>query len=244
MVLHVLVVEDNDYALNRNINAVLDLSKQYDVEIKVNRFTTINQELRRYIREHRIDMAFLDIEVGKFDGVDYFGGIDLAEEIRKIQPLTSIIFITSHGECVSRAVELLPVAFLSKPLNSRKLEEIFYRIIMEKSGQEQNERKNARFLEIKVNKQTFEIQEADILYMYKWERKVMIITKKKEYIVNTTLNAMYKKLVSAYFVKISRDTIVNKLEIDEVQKGTLIMSNEDKVPIPVHNYAEIISKLY
>lgn len=241
MQLHVLVVEDNNYTLNKNTNAVLNLSRQYGVEIKVKRFTTINRELEKYIREHRIDAAFLDIDVGKFDGVEHFGGIDLAAKIRKIQPFASIVFITSHGECISKAIALLPVAFLGKPLDSRKLEDIFNRIIREKLG---SERKEANFLKIKVNKQTYEIQEANILYMYKSERKVTVVTKKKNYAVNTTLNAMYEKLVSEYFVKISRDTIVNKLEIDEVQNGTLIMTNGDEVPIPTYNYTEIISKLY
>ena len=94
------------------------------------------EEVMSMIHHQEIHIALLDINlIGNKDG------IDVAEEIKKIYPNVEIIFLTAHTDSynVDRAIQLNPIAYLSKPFKRDELQ-IFFKIatkkILDKNKQE------------------------------------------------------------------------------------------------------------
>ena len=106
----ILVVDDEPILLGD----VRDTISEAIPESSVHAFRWASDALA-YAGAHRIDIAFLDIElVGG-------NGIDLAKGLLKINPRCNIIFLTSHPEFAKQAVELFCSGYIMKPLNIRKI---------------------------------------------------------------------------------------------------------------------------
>ncbi|MFR5601364.1 MAG: response regulator [Lachnospiraceae bacterium] len=68
------------------------------------------REAMDYARDHKIDVAFLDIEMGSLSG------ITLAKVLKEIQPEISIIFVTSHVQYAVEAFSIHASGYLLKPV--------------------------------------------------------------------------------------------------------------------------------
>ena len=65
----------------------------------------------------KIDIAFLDIEM---PGIN---GIQLAKELKKINPLINVIFVTAYDNYALEAYRLHASGYLSKPVSSERIKE-------------------------------------------------------------------------------------------------------------------------
>ncbi len=63
-----------------------------------------------YARNHKISIAFLDIELGNVSG------LDLCDKLIEINPTTNIIFLTSYQDYAIKAWKTAASGFLVKPL--------------------------------------------------------------------------------------------------------------------------------
>ena len=74
----------------------------------------------KYIKEcqdEKIDIAFLDIEMPGMNG------ISLAKELKKINPLVNIIFVTAYNDYALEAYKIHASGYLSKPVTAEKIKE-------------------------------------------------------------------------------------------------------------------------
>ncbi len=120
--INILIVEDEsivameieNYIQKFDYN-VVGICQSYEAVIKI-------------IKKYEIHIILLDINlIGDKDG------IDVAIEVRKIYPNIEIIFLTAHTDVynVDRAIQLSPIAYLSKPFKRDELQ-IFFKIAMKK----------------------------------------------------------------------------------------------------------------
>ena len=70
-----------------------------------------------FAKERRISIAFLDIEIGKTNG------IDLCKTLMDINPLTNVIFLTSYPDYAVEAWNTAASGFLVKPLDLKQVKE-------------------------------------------------------------------------------------------------------------------------
>ncbi|BDH63757.1 hypothetical protein MTP04_38870 [Lysinibacillus sp. PLM2] len=115
--LRAIIVDDEEIAL-------ISLEKLLESfsEVKVlNKFNN-DDELLSYIKKEKIDVAFLDIEMGKFNG------LDLAEAILSMQPTIHIVFVTAHSEYAVQAFELNSIDYLLKPVSLKRLQKTITRV--------------------------------------------------------------------------------------------------------------------
>ncbi len=72
----------------------------------------------KYIKEcqdEKIDIAFLDIEMPGMNG------ISLAKELKRINPLVNIIFVTAYNDYALEAYKIHASGYLSKPVTAEKI---------------------------------------------------------------------------------------------------------------------------
>ena len=69
-------------------------------------------EAVEFSRLNRVDIAFLDIEMGKTSG------LELCHTLTQINPLTNVIFLTSYPDYALRAWDTPASGFIVKPLHT------------------------------------------------------------------------------------------------------------------------------
>ena len=100
-----IAVDDEIYMLETLLEAVCASS---DIEA-AEPFSSCSAALA-YAAEHRIDVAFLDINMR---GI---GGLGLAQKLMELQPHCKIIFCTGYGEYAVSAFQLHVSGYLMKPI--------------------------------------------------------------------------------------------------------------------------------
>ena len=64
-----------------------------------------------FAKSNKVDLVFLDIELGKISG------LDLCRELLKLNPKTNVIFLTAYSEYSLKAWDPGACGFLEKPLS-------------------------------------------------------------------------------------------------------------------------------
>ena len=106
-----IAVDDEELmlrALDRAISASPDIKE-------VVKFSNCEEALG-YVREHPIDVAFLDINMRGM------GGISLAEKILALRPNSKIVFCTGYEEYAIPAFKLHASGYLMKPISAEDVQ--------------------------------------------------------------------------------------------------------------------------
>ena len=107
----ILAVDDERRALNTLIQAI----ESAVPDATVAGFGSVKDSLE-YARNNKVEVVFLDIKMPEMDGLLY------AINIKKIDPKTNIIFVTSFSQYALDAMELHPSGYIMKPATKEKVE--------------------------------------------------------------------------------------------------------------------------
>lgn len=108
--LNFAICDDNEHILNKMCSLFESAFSKGDFEGKIVFRTTDCNEIVNYISSNRVDVVVLDIQ---FNNVDKTG-LDIAEQIRKINKKCYIIFTTSHIEYIMQAYKFKTFDYLIK----------------------------------------------------------------------------------------------------------------------------------
>lgn len=103
--LNIIMVDDNKSILSYNL-LVLEEVAPNAIIAGFNR----PQEAIKYAKENRIDLAFLDIEMGMVSG------FDLCRDLLEINPCTKVVYLTAYPEYSLDAWDTDACGFMVKPL--------------------------------------------------------------------------------------------------------------------------------
>ena len=110
--MRILLVDDEQLQLLRLENACKKVLPDGDYFSYTNPIQAIEKS-----QDKMIDIAFLDIEMPKFNG------IQLAKKLKKINPNTKIIFVTAYNEYALEAFKVHASGYITKPVNESKIKE-------------------------------------------------------------------------------------------------------------------------
>ena len=132
-----IVCEDSEIILERNIDVINKVMFNNNIEYRIYKFQSYNEELKNIIKEPLENKIYiLDIELGSDSG------IDLAGDIRKIDLTSFIIISTIHSEYIPYTLKskLLIFDYVSKLSNyNEDLSNAIKRILKELKGQKRVE---------------------------------------------------------------------------------------------------------
>ena len=150
-----VLCDDNFNVLNRlekMLEAIL-IEKNFDARIALG--TTSPEELINYIRNHKVNVIILDIDLRS-----NVSGLDLANIIRKKDKDVYIIFTTGHLEYGLIAYKYKTFDYLAKPVTKERLEDTVIRLFEDVSGSKTD------FVRLDNNKTI--IRQDSILYIQKY----------------------------------------------------------------------------
>lgn len=206
-----------------NLNVLKKLEKMLESVLIRNKFdaqivlsTTRPDELMNYIRNHTVNVVFLDIELRS-----NITGLDLADMIRKKDKNVYIIFTTGHLEYGLVAYRYKTFDYLPKPVTPERLEDTIIRLFEDVSGTQTN------FVRLDNNKTI--IRQDSIQYIQKDGMKVIFHTDTRDYETYSSFKKILPQLPNQ-FMQCHKSYIVNLkkvTDIDTTKSVVWLNNNKD-----------------
>lgn len=167
------------------------------------------------------DIIFLDIEIGKENG------IDLASKLRTQYSIFTLIFISQYDTYYRAAFEVQPFWFLDKPFSDAKLE-----LALKKAVDRGFHR--AEVFDFSFNKVYYRIFTDDIVYFESDKRLVLLhCIDKKIYKCYNKLNNIEKEFENRNrnFIRLHRSFFVNQIYIKKYYYDKVVLYNNEEIQI-------------
>ena len=161
----------------------------------------------QYLKEHSVDLIFLDIEMPLLSGIDF---------VKNLEHPPKIILTTAHRDYAVTSYELDVVDYLLKPISFSRLFKAINKFYAFKDEQEKSallqESNAADHLYVNSNKKYIKILFDDILYVESLKDYVRIHLQDKKVITKETIGNFLEKLPHQ-FLRVHRSYVVNTAKI-------------------------------
>lgn len=230
MTINCLIIDDEPLAIN--------VIKNYLQEIdNVNIINTFNSaiEALNFLKEHEVDLIFLDINMPLLDGLDF---------IKNLEKNPLIIITTAYDEYAVKTYELDVLDYLVKPIPFPRFIKAINRALKavdtHKSPTYQKIAKRPHIF-IKVDKKKMKkIYLDEILVIESLKDYLKISTYTNKYIIHSTLSNFTELLPSNNFIRIHRSFTVAIDKIDVVEGNSIKI--EDIIYVIGRTYIEEVKK--
>ncbi len=108
--MEIIAVDDEQLALD----SVMSALKKINIDANVAGFRKASEALE-YAYSHKIDVAFLDVEMRSVSG------IELADDLKRMHPSINLIFTTGYSEYAGDAMEMHASGYILKPVTPEKI---------------------------------------------------------------------------------------------------------------------------
>ncbi len=180
-------------------------------------------EAMDYLRNHKVDLMFLDLNMPKLKGFDF---------LKSLQHSPKVIVTSAYQEYALEGYELNVVDYLLKPFS-------FERFVQAINKLEQNtdiqEVSNVRVSEedrlfLRSNKKYIQVKTDDILFIEAIGNYIKVVTKDAEVQVREKISSILSLLPENDFLQVHKSFIVAKKHIKEVE-GNRIFISDSVVPV-------------
>ncbi len=198
------------------------------------------EEAMPAIQNEKIDVAFLDIQMPDFSGL---------QVSKMLSPDTKVVFITAHDRFAIEGYKVNAVGYLLKPISYDE----FLDVAMKVQGMIQKESTPAvsspsqpeqRTILVKSDYKMLQIPIKDIIYIEGLKDYVKIyIENEKEPIVSLLcMKSLETKLPENQFCRVHRSYIVQTSKCKIIEKGRIVIGN-NTIPISDSYRASFFERL-
>jgi two-component system response regulator AlgR len=208
--LRVLLVDDEPLARLR-LRTLLQDSTDPTTEI-VGEAGDATQALD-LLRTQACDLVLLDIRMPGRDG------LQLAEALRTLPQLPSVVFVTAHGSHALRAFELDAVDYLTKPVRRDRLLAALQRAQLRRSSAPSAPAAldETPALVVHERTRTLRIPLDEVLYLRAEMKYVTLHTTTRSHVLDESLADLELRLGSG-FIRIHRNALVARRAVRELQR--------------------------
>ncbi|PSU46396.1 DNA-binding response regulator [Photobacterium frigidiphilum] len=168
-------------------------------------------EAFKYLQTHKVDIAFLDINVPSIDGML------LARNIHQFSEKPHIVFTTAYKEFAVDAFELEAFDYILKPLNEKRIIGLLAKLEATHQCQVTSpEKVRAKTINLVKDNRIFVTAVDDIYYAMANEKVTNVFTKEGAFIVPFTMSELINRLPENSFFRTHRSYCVNIEKIQEI----------------------------
>jgi DNA-binding LytR/AlgR family response regulator len=197
-------------------------------------------EANEALKNHDVDLMFLDIQMPQITGVEF---------LKSLKNPPEVIFTTAYPEYAVEGFELDAADYLLKPISLErfmksvnKVSEKLGKTIENPSGVVEME---GDFIFVKADKKLIKVDFNDIIYIEGLKDYVIIRQEAGRVITLQTMKSLEKKLPTSTFKRIHRSYIVNIHKINAVVGNMLEVTEKGSTKhLPIgKNYREELLKI-
>ena len=211
MKINCLIIDDEPLA----INVVKSYLEEIDEVTILNTFTSALEALK-YLKNHSVDLIFLDINMPLLNGLDF---------IRTLEVKPLIIVTTAYDEYAIKTYELDVLDYLVKPIPFPRFVKAVNRALRaldENKNTGSTTSTKRPFTFIKVDKKKMKkIYLDEILVVESLRDYLKITTQTNKYIIHSTLSNFTSLLPESNFIRIHRSYTIAIDKIDTVEGNSI-----------------------
>ncbi|QNO13486.1 response regulator transcription factor [Alkalicella caledoniensis] len=163
------------------------------------------------VKKEDINLAFMDIDMPKLDG------LEAAKIMMGLKENLKVVFVTAFQDYAFDSYEIRAYDYILKPIDFTRVKENVENIIEESNGDKFEESlKENDILMIKDKQKYYMINMAEINYIEKDNKEVLIHTFEKTHKTRSGLNDIEKRLTGNFF-RTHKSYIVNLKNIQEIE---------------------------
>ena len=215
------ICEDEIIQAEINKNYIKRWVEKNNIEYKIDVFESAEKFLFSWEYDAVYDVIILDIRMKNMSGMD------LARSIRLKDSEVIIIFITGLDDYVFDGYNVSAFNYLLKPINEDKI----FSVLDKVKEKLEKDKKDKNFLILSKGKNIFKIDCDDIYYVIAFDHYIDIHDKNNIYTFNRKISELENLLPSQNFVRCHRSYIVNIKYVKSINKNSLILENDIKIPI-------------
>lgn len=224
---------DDDIQFSGELEMLLyDMEQEYGVKLAIDSYHD-GISLVDAVRDgRRYDIICLDI---RMDGMD---GMETARQLRSIDRVAELIYVTLHDSFMKEAFEVRPSGFIVKPLNRNEFEAVFRQVVQRIKGQD-------AYYRFRFMKEDYKLLIRSILYFARDLRKTHVIWEGGHYIECKKLEEIKSILDSndGQFLRIHKSYLVNYRHIVRFSYDKVELSNGTTLTISSRRKPEIDEQL-
>lgn len=229
--MHVVICDDEPCFQEAVVNAVkkwMCTSGHSDIRCTV--FSSSENLLERWSNGLSIDLLFLDIEIP-----GEISGMALAQKIRDTDHNLPIVFITNYLNYVYEGYVVNAMRFLTKPVNEN---EIF--TCMDISYRHFQLLNKDSFI-VNAKDQRIVLRHSEIIYVEARAHYLFFHLSNSDEIpaMRAKIGDIIGNLPSSLFAQCHRSFIVNLLHIRRFTKNSIIMSNNQALPVSLTYFSSL-----
>ena len=190
-------------------------------------------EAMNYLRENKVDLMFLDIDMPEITGL----------ELLKIIPSApKTILTTAYSEFALESYDYGVIDYLLKPIYFPRFLKAIDRFLSLNSSETIAVSKAINSITVKVYGHFLEIELNKLLYAQSFGNYVKIFTTTKTYLASITTNEIEKCLPNSSFLRIHKSYIVALDKIQTSEKDFVTIANFN-LPIGITYKRELFERL-
>lgn len=188
-------------------------------------------EAMEIINTENIQLIFLDINMPKISGLDFYKSLTKAPYV---------IFTTAYPQYAIEGFELDAVDYLLKPFPFERflkaVQKALNMVNIEQSGQ----RKDSAFIVLKADKKLYRIDIDEIYYLEAYGDYIKVICVDKSILVHETFQGILDKLPPNKFIRIHKSYALALNKLDHIE-GNMAHINSTTIPIGQTYRAEFLN---
>lgn len=194
-----------------------------------------------FLREHTVDLIFLDIHLPKLSGMDFL----------KILPYKpKVILTTAFPEYALEGYEFDVVDYLLKPISFERflkaVSKVIYPAETPRSAPEQPEITTPSpehpYVFVKSDKTIIKLSFDEIIYIKADDVYTWVHTTDKKYFLSYSLKYWLEVLPETEFCRIHKSYIVHLVHIDKIE-GNRVFTAEGVLPVGRHYRQEFMERI-
>lgn len=179
------------------------------------------EEAHKYLRKQPVDLIFLDIQMPKQNGIEFFASIEQD---------TMVIFTTAFSEYAVEGFNLNAIDYLLKPFSFERFKQAAEKARAAYENRNQTPA-TEQYLFIRADYSLNKILISDILFIEGLDDYLKIhIAGQKTIVARMTMKSILEKLPASAFIRVHRSFIVQISRIEKVRNKTIFIGTEE-VPL-------------
>ena len=164
-------------------------------------------EAMNFLQKHKVDLLFLDINMPKLSGVNFY---------KSLQNKPEVIFTTAYSEFAVEGFELNAIDYLMKPIAFERFIKAIQKV-KDKLGQNSSSSPVQDYIMLKADKKMYRTPFEDILFCEALGDYVKVHLSDKVLIVTTTMKKLLTELPEQIFLRTHKSYIINKTKVEYIE---------------------------
>jgi DNA-binding LytR/AlgR family response regulator len=188
-----------------------------------------------YLKEHTIDLIFLDIHMPKVTGIEF---------LRTLKNPPLIIFTTAYSEYAVEGYALDVVDYLMKPISFERFLKAAQKAleIFNLRKLTNNSRNESDYFFIKCESKFEKVLYTEVLYVEGLQNYVVIHTQTRRLITYITMTGIENQLPKDQFIKVHKSFIISVRHVRAIE-GNELYIGDIRIPISRNLKEEVVNQI-